>query len=162
VGKYLEIDFFNTVCGLFTVIGLGIAILQIAELRNEKEIVLAVKADYFKKENIGRIEDAVKLTIELREHIAGTEYNQASLVAIIAKIDRIFDLLQKIENHQIIIGCETIVDCGKCLTLLEGMKVELRRIIDAQEYGQFRQNHYSGIVDQIKREVEKCEIEIKK
>lgn len=162
MGKYLEIDFFDTVCGLFTVIGLGIAIFQIAKLRSEKEIVLAVRGDYFKKENIGRIEEAVKLTIELRDQVAGAEYSRASLVAIIAKIDRIFDLLQKIENHQIMIGCEVIVDCGNCLTLLVGVKEELRRIIDAKEYRQFRQNHYSGMVDQIKREVEKCEIELKK
>jgi hypothetical protein len=34
----LEIDFFNTVCGIFSIIGLGIAIYQLADLRSAQEI----------------------------------------------------------------------------------------------------------------------------
>lgn len=43
--KVLELDFFNTVCGWFSIIGIGIALYQIAELKDRKEIQDEAKKD---------------------------------------------------------------------------------------------------------------------
>jgi len=166
LGKNLEIDFFNTVCGLFTIIGLGIAIFQIAEIRSEQQIIeeteFKVKTDFFRKENISRVDEVGHLVTELRDLINDSDYNEKSLNGFIAKIDRILDIFQKIDTQQVMLGCGTLVDCGKCVTLLEGIKEEFRGIVDKGDYRKARAIYFAALANKIRQEAAKCEIAIKK
>src|SRR5580704_14457346 len=68
-GGPLEIDFFNTVCGIFSIIGLGIAIFQLTDLRSEKQIMEETRKQIhtatFKRDYTGVLQEAVGLIREL-------------------------------------------------------------------------------------------------
>jgi hypothetical protein len=72
-GGPLEIDFFNTVCGIFTIIGLAVAIFQLTDIKTEKQIAEETRKQIhtasFKREFTGVIRGAVQSIHELEELI---------------------------------------------------------------------------------------------
>lgn len=165
-GGPLEIDFFNTVCGIFTIIGLAVAIFQLTDIKTEKQIAeetrIRIHTASFKRDFTGIMQGAVGSILELEELIEFGDVNEVALRTFLAKIDVILDEFHKMEVQQIVIQCGAIVDCKKCLSLLSQLSVDFREIIDNNAYQSFPKNHYIGVVKDLRKEGDKCEAEMLK
>jgi hypothetical protein len=165
-GGPLEVDFFNTVCGIFSIIGLGIAIFQLTDLRSEKQIVEEARKKIhtanFKRDYTSVLQEAIQSIKDLDALMNKTDFNETTFKGFLAKIDQILERFHKIEIQQVTIQCGTIVNCQKCLTLLDQLSTEFREIMDENTYQGFRKNYYIGIIKALKIEGERCEAEMLK
>jgi hypothetical protein len=165
-GQHLEIDFFNTVCGVFTIIGLGIAIYQIAALRKEEEIIAqtskAFAIKHFKQMSIAPVKEVLEYLSELQGLVNDGEYSELTLVDFIDKINHCVNIISNIDNQQISLNYGNIIDCEKCLTLLKELEEEFSRILDGNLYGDFRRRLSNEKVSDIIASVQKCDAELKK
>jgi hypothetical protein len=165
-GGPLEIDFFNTVCGIFSIIGLGIAIFQLTDLRTEKQIMEETRKQIhtanFKRDYTSVLQEAIQSIKELDALMNNTDFNKTTFESFLAKIDQIFERFHKVEIQQVAMQCGTIVDCQKCLTLLEQLSCDFREIMDTNTYQNFKKNYYIGIVKALKVEGDRCEAEMLK
>lgn len=161
-----EIDFFNIICGLFTIVGLGIAIFQIVALRSEQEIRdetrLQVNTANFKREYRNVLVEAIEIIKELEALVSNTDFNETTFQGFLAKIDQILEKFHNIANQQVVLQGGTIVDCQKCLTLLNELSKDFREIMDTNTYQTFRKNYYIGKVKDLVIEGRKCVAEISK
>lgn len=165
-GGPLEIDFFNTVCGIFSIIGLLIAIYQLTDLRSEREIREEARKERdisnFRAQFTGVLQEAVRLIKELDDLMNNADFNRTSFEGFLAKIDQILERFHKVEIQQVAIKCGIVVDCGNCLTLLKTLSADFREIMDANAYQSFKKNRYIGIVKELKVEGDRCETEMLK
>jgi len=165
-GGPLEIDFFNTVCGIFTIIGLAVAIFQLTDIRAEKQIQEDTRKQIytanFKRDYLSTFQDTVKEIEELESLMNNADFNKTTFEAFLAKIDFITDCLHKIEIQQVAIQCGVILDCKNCLTLLERLSVDFREIIDTNAYQNFKKFRYIGMVGSLRREGNRCTAEMLK
>lgn len=114
-GQPLEIDFFNTLGVTFTIIGLGIALFQIAELRSENEIKeeatkLANKSHFL---NDARREIPLILTQvkDLQIRINNDVYSPEVIFGYINQTNDFENRLLSIRDRQLQLGVDPIIDC---------------------------------------------------
>lgn len=162
----MEIDFFNTVCGIFTIIGLAVAIFQLTDIKTEKQIAeetrMQIHTATFKRDFTSVMQGAVRSILELEELIEFGDVNEVTLRTFLSKIDVVLDEFHKIEMQQIVIQCGVIVDCEKCLSLLGRLSADFRDVIDDNAYQSFPKNRCIGLVKDLKKEGDKCEAEMLK
>lgn len=116
----LEVDFFNTLFATFGMAGLVIAIYQIAELRNENEIIIEtieqVEAKYFKNEaiyNFGFLKPKLQaLQVSI---ITQTIVSEPLIDLYISTIVEVGNTFNIIGFHQNNLTCNALIDCEKLL-----------------------------------------------
>jgi hypothetical protein len=145
---YLEIDFFNTVGVVFTIIGLGIALYQIAELRTQQEIIRSttetVNLQNFKITAYERCL-FIKQQIEILQQrvIKEVSFSESILNEYIEILNSCINSLTTIEVYQNSLNAGSLMDCKKCLTLLAEIRSDTFKVIEEKSYPSFKKQSFN-------------------
>jgi hypothetical protein len=133
-GSPLEIDFFNTLGVAFTIIGLAIALFQIAELRSENEIKeeatkLANKAHFL---NDSRREIALILMQikDLQVKINNDVYSPEVIYGYVNQTNDFENRLLSLRDRQMRLGGDPIIDCENCVTSIGDFRTDLYNMVE--------------------------------
>jgi hypothetical protein len=77
-GESLNIDFFNTLCGSFTIVGFIIAIYQLADINTRQEDIDEALHKMKKIEAIGRITKCKEEIDDFKQHVRSSNFLQVS------------------------------------------------------------------------------------
>lgn len=162
----LEVDFFNTFSGTIGMIGLSIAIYQIAELRNETEIrsetIQEVETKNFKNTTIysfGSLKpalQALQATI-IKQSIVSEDVINA-YINTITDAGHTFNI---ITYHQQNLTCEAVIDCKKLLTLQGQILGDLYQIINDKSFVSFPKQKFIQNIGDLISDVSLCETILK-
>lgn len=163
---YINIDFFNTLGVVFTIIGLIIAIFQIAELRTQQEIrqqtIEQFKIHYFKTDaiyNLGFVKPKVQL---LQQEINGEfQFSEAIIYSYIESLNSVNHILGNINSQQQNIGCDVIIECGKLITLLEEIDGDLHNVATQKSFTSFPKQHFNSKIGELITSISDCEAKLK-
>ncbi len=166
VGPYLDIDFFNLLCAVFGIIGLGITLFQITQIRSEQQIkddtAAYIHGSYFKLSAARPVADSIGELQKLQSLINSTsDYNKASLTSFLERINKQIYVFDSLKQQQISLGCGTIIDCEKCLILLKELQGSLARIIEENLYSSFPRQSYNQKMTEIVSHINQCDSRLK-
>ena len=160
-GQPLETDFFNTLGVTFTIIGLGIALFQIAELRSENEIKeeatkLANKSHFL---NDARREIPLILTQvkDLQIRINNDVYSPEVIYGYINQTNDFENRLLSIRDRQLQLGVDPIIDCEICVTLIGDFRTDLYNLVEGQALVIFKKSNINSKIVPIIRKLSKLE-----
>jgi hypothetical protein len=151
-GKYLDIDFFNTLGVAFTIIGLGIAIYQIAELRGRQTIIEQttdeVKIQGFKFAALERYL-AIRNQLEALQRRINSEgtFAEKALSKYADVLTYCINSLNTILESQRTLTGNPIIDCEKCVTLLSAIREDLYKTIEERAYASFKKRTFIANID---------------
>ena len=146
-GENLDLDFFNVLGVVFTIIGLGIAIYQIAELRSRQHVIEETTKDVKKQ---GFKLNALERYLGIRSQLESLQRRINSEVSFEEKvISKYADLvtscvnsLNTIIEYQKALTTGPIIDCEKCVTLLSDMRGALYKVIEERSYASFKKQTF--------------------
>jgi hypothetical protein len=163
---YLEIDFFNTVCGMFTIIGLIIALYQIAGLKSENEIREDAIADtlesQYKTNAIISLDNLRKQLIDFQEKVAFDTYTKDAISRYLNQISKIINEINSLHNAQKGLRSFPIIDCESCLPLLGELINECDRVSFKGIFGEFRKPFFITKKGEAISRISECEEKLKK
>ncbi len=142
---YFDINFYNTLCGAFTITGLSIAIYQIAQVRNEQEIK-HLAGNEVRKDNFIR-DASVKMNMlslemqDLQKCINNEAlYSYTSINNYIERLNSSVNVFNNIETNQLILDGAPIINCNKCVTLMTALTKDFYNIIEKDVIMNLRSN----------------------
>jgi hypothetical protein len=161
-GTHLQVDFFNTVCGIATVIALLIGLYQIAELKAEQQIredaIKKFKIEYFKNDatfELGLLRaDIINLQISINRE---TNITQLVIITYIDILNRTTNTFRKLESQQSNLTKSPIISCGDCITLLDEITDNLHSAVAAQ----FAKQHFNSKIGKLIGLFSTCETQLK-
>jgi hypothetical protein len=147
--SYIEIDFFNTVGVVFTIIGLMIALYQIAELRTRQEII--AEANRVEKERTFRL-NALERYSGIKEKAEGLQkritkersFTAKGLNEYIELLSDCINSLNTILEYQNSLKSDPVIDCDKCVTLLSEIRVDACKVVEESSYASFKKQTFIG------------------
>lgn len=149
----LDIDFFNTLGVVFTIIGLGIALYQIAELRTEGQIKTdttdEVNKDHFVKTARNKITLLIEGIRAFQVKMNGDSYDEKALLGYVNQFNDFLFTVVGLRDHQAQLKHVTILNCENCLTLIEAIQNELNKDVDTKSFINFRRSHYHARINDI-------------
>lgn len=164
-GKFIDIDFYNTLCGTFGIVGLGIAIYQIAQLRTEQEIrQLAndqAKIDFFIKESIPKINNLSTDMRELQKSFNNGIYSSETLNIYIARIYDFVNTLNNLEANQSSLNCDPIINCNNCVSLMSKLQNDFYNIVTKNAYHKLKKQSINAQFTTIIKSLSECETNLK-
>lgn len=144
---YLSIDFFNTLGVVFTIIGLAIALYQIAALRTENEIRAetekAVNRANFLNEARGEIAVLHHKMKDLQIQFNVDGFSKDTINSFINETNTFEHILTKLHHHQGRIQSTPIIDCENCVTLIEDLRSDLYNSIKGRQVI-FKKNSFNA------------------
>jgi hypothetical protein len=161
---YLEVDFFNTVCGILTIIGLIIALYQISEIKTEEEIVEKTIAATHKKaftdESISKFAILKSQLQELQSRMANDIYSAEVIKNYSEIFTKVIEEIKETNIRQKILSNPIIV-CDNFVPLLEALLNECDRMIAKREYGKFKKTFFRTKLSKIIELISECEQQLK-
>jgi hypothetical protein len=133
---YISIDFFNTLGVVFTIIGLAIALYQIAALRTENEIRVEtareVNRNNFMNEARQEIALLHKNMKDLQVRFNDDSYSRDTIKGFIIETNGFEQTLIKLHHHQDRLQSDAIIDCQNCVTLVSDLRSDLYKTIEGR------------------------------
>ena len=144
---YMEIDFFNTLGVAFTIIGLMIALYQIAELQSRQEVIAAttteVKRQAFKLNALDHYFSIRSKTKDLQRRITQeTSFSDRTVNGYIELLTDCVNSLNSILEYQKKLGSDPIIDCEKCVTLLSEIRADAYKVVEERSYPSFKKQTF--------------------
>ena|SRR5450432_644738 len=160
-GGPLEIDFFNTLGVTFTIIGLGIALFQIAELRSENEIreeaTKQANQIHFLNEARQDIPLILRQGKQLQIRINSDVYSPETIYGYINQTNDFENRLLRIRDRQLQLGEDPIIDCENCVTLIGDFRTDLYNLVEGQTLVIFKRSNINSKVIPIIRKLSELE-----
>lgn len=165
-GKDLDLDFFNVLGVVFTIIGLGIAIYQIAELRSRQQVIEEttkdVKLQGFKLNALERYLGIRSQLESLQRRInSEASFEEKVISRYVEVATSCVNSLNTIIEYQKALTTDPIIDCEKCVTLLSDMRVALYKVIEERSYASFKKQTFIVIISEALKVVSQHEANLK-
>jgi hypothetical protein len=161
LGRPLEIDFFNTLGVAFTIIGLGIALFQIAELRSENEIREEATKQANKSHFLNDARREIPLILaqvkDLQFRINNDVYSLEIVYGYINQTNDFENRLLSIRDRQLQLEGEPIIDCENCVTLIGDFRTDLYNLVEGQTLVIFKKSNINSKVVPIIRKLSELE-----
>lgn len=163
---YLEVDFFNTVCGILTIIGIIIALYQISELKTEEDIINSTientYQEIFKKDSISKFGSLKNDLIKFQERVStACSYNINEINYYLTTLNRFIIEINEANNRQNSLKSLPIIDCEKSITLLSELMNECDKVNSKNLYGNFKKVYFMTKVTEIISLISDCEQKLK-
>jgi hypothetical protein len=164
-GNALEKEYFDAVCGVFAIIGLGIAIFQLAALKREEDVIAETTRNIhirrFIFESREPINQAIALITELKSLIINDDLNPVTVKGFQNKVSASLSLLHRIDSEQDSMECDTIINCKNGVTLLEELQILFLQVVTENDYVVSKQG-WVVIVDKLLKGLQECLAKLKK
>jgi hypothetical protein len=161
LGRPLEIDFFNTLGVAFTIIGLAIALFQIAELQSEKEIREEATKQANKSHFLNDARREIPLILaqvkDLQVRINNDVYSVEVIHGYINQTNDFENRLLSIKDRQLQLGGDPIIDCENCVTLIGDFRTDLYNAVEGQTLVIFKKSNINSKVVPIIRKLSEFE-----
>lgn len=158
-GRNLEKEYFDAVCGVFAIIGLAIAIFQLAALRREEEVVVdttrRIHLLRFTSESSDPVGRAIVLITDLKNLIMNEDLGPVSVKSFQVKVTESLSILQRIDSQQDAIGCDPIIASKNCVTLLQELQEMFLTVMAKKDYVANKQQ-WIVTVDKLLKVLEEC------
>lgn len=151
-GDHIELDFINLVGIAFAVVGLLIALYQIADLQSRQELVSKTKMDAavqnFKMNSLERCLQ-VKQNINILQSRVNLErdFTKKVLNGYAQLLTECLNDLITIEIYQKNCSFPPIIDCQNCVTLLSVAREDIYRIIQENAFPSFNRQSFLNELD---------------
>jgi hypothetical protein len=160
----LSVDFFNTLGVVFTIIGLIIAIYQIAVLRTENEIRIEAEKAVHRANFINEARRKIVLIhqrmMELQELFNGNSYSQETVVEFIKETNHIEHVLTELHFHQERITTIPIIDCENCVNLIKDLRDDLYKSLRSGGQVIIKKNSFNSKMGAIIRKLTSFEFSL--
>ena len=163
---YIEIDYFNTVCGVFTVVGLVIAIYQIAQIKTEQEIVELTIANTriktFKEDTLLRFNNFKAEILDFQSDISAGNYSDTTVKGFFRDLNRFKQLIQDTQFRQENLTNGDKIPCKDCVPLLDELIEECLRVMNIKLWGSLKRPLFFTHLKQILSIITDCEYKLRK
>lgn len=164
-GRHLDINFFATLCGVYTIMGLIIALFQIIDLKDRQALrdtsKAEVKAEMFRDDVIYELGTFDNVLKELIENVKGsTSVSEPIINNYLETIYQIEERLKYLNSKQQKIKCDVIKNCDLLLTLQSELINELSIIINDSSYISFKKNSVIVKIRNLKNQFSICQSNI--
>lgn len=164
-GNHLEKEYFDAVCGVFAIIGLGIAIFQLAALKREEEVIAETTRNIHRQRFISEskepVSQAIALVTDLKSLIVNEDLNMVTVKSFQNKVGASLSILHHIDSEQDSIGCDPIVNSKNCVTLLEELQALFLQMLAKSDFVANKQG-WIVTVDKLSKALEECLATLKK
>ncbi|MCP9753408.1 hypothetical protein [Ferruginibacter sp. HRS2-29] len=161
----LEINFFNTVCGLFTIIALLLTIYQLAALKSrkdfQKETIAQTETNTFKKMTLSTLAGIKADLMTIRDKILRHPLIDDQLLSdCISTFYKTETTISSIKIQQDNLTGNNLIDCTNSLTLHQAILQRLQKIDTEKSYKKFQRQSISSDINQLITELSNCESKI--
>jgi hypothetical protein len=162
---YLEIDYFNTVCGILGIVGLYFAIYQIAELKTQEELIEeTVNKTHIKIFKSNSLTTLTILRNELESfqmEVVTDVYSKEIIVSYTQKLSKFVNKINETNARQQNLPGFNQIDCKKCIPLFQEMISDCNQVLSDELYGKLQRSLFSTNIIQSLEILATCENSLK-
>lgn len=164
-GTTLEFDFFATLCGCLSIIGIGIALYQIAELKARKliedETTATVKTTNFNRESLIKCEKVKTGLQGLKKRILNDTYDATIISSYIEDLTNFRDIWENIAAESRNLTSVPFEECDNCLTSLSALINDLFQVLSEKSFIAFQKQMVIEKIRIISANIFACENKFK-